>query len=512
MYRKKHYEQVSIYDFILPFGGHLKKDNRWVILREMIDWAAIEDEYIQNFDNNEAGPDGYPSDVAFGALYIQRKLRFTDRELVDQIAENPYMQYFLGYKEYINEKPFDPSLLVHFRKRFPEETMNRIIEKMFIEKADDNNPGGGGSSGGGSLPEQEQDCEETDKQKPEAPSEPLNRGTLVMDASCAPADIAYPTDLELCDKARKWTEVILDHFWKLYGSVNGKNEKPRTYREVARRRFLKLNKRRRKSAKKIRKELRYQLGCIKRNLGYIEAYELTYGTDRLFRIECDRLDTIKKFYPQQKEMFDNKSHSVADRIVSLSQPWIRPIVRGKTKSPTEFGAKISISVVNGYTFIDRLSFDAYNEGEAEEFERIVEEYRRRFGCYPARILADKIYRSKNNRAFCKIHGIHLSGPKLGRPGKDHAEERRIELQEVGERNIVEGKFGNGKRKLGLSLVMAKLKETAGTMISMDVFILNMEHFLRQRKELLYAFFETQICLLVIRISNREQVFLKGLLT
>ena len=241
MYRKKHNEQASIYDFILPFGGHLKKDNRWVVLREMIDWATIEEEYSKNFDSNGSGPDGYPSDVAFGSLYIQRKLRFTDRELVDQIAENPYMQYFLGYKEYVNEKPFDPSLLVHFRKRLLEETMNRIIEKMFIDKADNNTPSAGGGFGGNSLPEQ--GLEETDDPKPEGSSKSLNRGTLIIDASCAPADIAYPTDLELCDKARKCTEVILDHYWKLYGSVNGRKEKPRTYREVARKRLCRnMNK------------------------------------------------------------------------------------------------------------------------------------------------------------------------------------------------------------------------------------------------------------------------------
>ena len=108
-------------------------------------------------------------------------------------------------------------------------------------------------------------------------------------------------------------------------------------------------------------------------------------------------------------MLDTKTHRIADRIVSLSQPWVRPIVRGKSKAPTEFGAKISVSVVGGYSFIDRLSFDAYNEGEASEFERVVEMYRSRFGHYPERILADKIYRSKSNRAFCKSHGIRLSG-------------------------------------------------------------------------------------------------------
>lgn len=480
MYRNKHDEQLTIYDFILPFGGHLNKDNRWVMLRDQIDWAAIEEEYSRSFDGKDAGPDAYSSDIAFGSLYIQRKLGCTDRELVEQIAENPYMQYFLGFKEYINEKPFDPSLLVTFRKRLPEETISMIIEKMFIEKADDDDPFGTGGGGG---------SEGTPSPKGGKEGEKPNRGTLIIDATCAPADIAYPTDLELCDKARKWTEVILDHFWVTYGSVNGRLGKPRTYREVARRRFLRLTKRRKKNAKKIRKELRYQLGCIRRNLEYIDEYVLLYGTDALFHVENERLATIRKFYLQQKEMLDHKTHTVQDRIVSLSQPWIRPIVRGKAKSPTEFGAKISISVVNGYTFVDRLSFDAYNEGEASEFERVVEEYRRRFGSYPQRILADKLYRSQRNRAFCKTHGIHLSGPKLGRPGKTYAEDLKTELREVGERNAVEGKFGNGKRKLGLSLIMAKLQETAGSMIAMDIFILNMERFLRKRMLFPYALFE-----------------------
>ena len=90
-------------------------------------------------------------------------------------------------------------------------------------------------------------------------------------------------------------------------------------------------------------------------------YAALYGLEKLFRIERERLSTIETFYQQQKEMLDSKSHIVEDRIVSLSQPWVRPIVRGKAKARTEFGAKISVSVVNGYTFIDRFSFDAYNK-------------------------------------------------------------------------------------------------------------------------------------------------------
>lgn len=498
MYRKSHNGQLDIYDFILPFGGHLKANNRWVVLRKKINWDIIEEEYSKNFDNQDKGQEAYPADVAFGSLYIQKQLECTDRELVEQIAENPYMQYFIGYNEYRNEKPFDASLLVTFRKRFPEEVMSRIIEKMFINAADDDDhhqSGGGGKS----------DFDANTEDPAGAAPDSKNRGTLIIDATCAPADIAFPTDLELCDKARRWTEVIIDHLWRLYGPINGRTEKPGTYREVARSRFLKLIKRRKKSAKKIRQELRYQLNCIERNLGYIEDYILLCGPDELSKIERERLETIFKVYAQQKKMLVSKTHSVPDRIVSLSQPWIRPIVRGKSKAPTEFGVKISVSVVNGYTFIDRMSFDAYNEGDAEEFVHVVEEFRRRFGHYPERILADKIYRSSHNRAFCKEHGIRMSGPKLGRPGKTHAEDLRQELKEIGERNEVEGKFGIGKRKLGLSRIMAKLKETTGSMIGMDIFILNMERFLRQEVSFLCAILRYCIRLDDIQFFNAEQL-------
>ena len=154
-----------------------------------------------------------------------------------------------------------------------------------------------------------------------------------------------------------------------------------------------------------------------------------------------------------------------------------------------------------------MSFDAYNEGEANEFVTVIEEYRRRFGRYPERVLADKIYRSRTNRDFCKDHGIHISGPRLGRPRKEHSGDVRQELKEIGERNAVEGKFGNGKRKLGLSLIMAKLKETAGSMIGMDIFILNMERLLRQKVLFLYAFFEHAFTVRAGSLHDPKYMFL-----
>ncbi|MGM9628076.1 MAG: hypothetical protein ACI3V4_08310 [Faecousia sp.] len=102
---------------------------------------------------------------------------------------------------------------------------------------------------------------------------------------------------------------------------------------------------------------------------------------------------------------------VPDRSVSISQPWVRPIVRGKAHANTEFGAKLHISLVDGYAKIERLSFDAFNE--ATDFFSAVEGYRQEHGCYPRRILVDKIYRNRETISWCKAQGIQLTGPSLG---------------------------------------------------------------------------------------------------
>ena len=104
---------------------------------------------------------------------------------------------------------------------------------------------------------------------------------------------------------------------------------------------------------------------------------------------------------------------IADRIVSVSQPHVRPIKRGKAGAATEFGAKISASLIDGVSFVDRISWDAYNE--TGDLIGQIKAYRTRFGHYPESVHADKIYRTRDNRKFCKKHGIRLSGPPLGRP-------------------------------------------------------------------------------------------------
>jgi len=176
-------------------------------------------------------------------------------------------------------------------------------------------------------------------------------------------------------------------------------------------------------------------------------------------------------------MHDTGTRICPDRIVSLRQPHVRCIVRGKAGRPYEFGQKLHLSVVNGFTFIEDQSYDNYNEGI--RLQASAERYKERFGHYPEAILADTIYRNRENRAFCKEHGIRLSGPKLGRPRKDGSDENDAQAyQDSCDRNMVEGRNGIGKRRYGLDLIMAYLAETGKTEAAFIILAMNVAHLLR----------------------------------
>ena len=436
-------KQLRFEDFVFPYGK-LDKENEWVRLAAIIPWDRIEEMYAKKFVNN--GHPAHPARMALGSLLIKQMLRCSDERTVRHISENPYMQYFIGLKEYTSRCPFGESTMVAFRKRFTEEELAQINEWILearTKKPDDDEPP---KSGG-------------------------NKGTLMLDATCTPADITYPQDLNLLSKAREKAEGIIDQI-----HVGGNGPKPRTYREVARREFLKVSKLRRKPEKVLRKGIRKQLNYLLRDIGHIANY-VREGV-RLTPKQREAMNLITTVYEQQRIMYEKKNHQMERRIVSLSQPYVRPIVRGKVKANTEFGAKLHVSLEDGYGRIERLDFEAYNE--SEDLPKIVERYRERTGHYPKRLLADKIYRTRDNLAYCKEHGIRLSGPPLGRPRKDELRDRKSEYQDACERNAIEGLFGTGKRSYGLDVVMAKLQSTSVTVIMVAVMAMNLKRLILLR--------------------------------
>jgi len=176
---------------------------------------------------------------------------------------------------------------------------------------------------------------------------------------------------------------------------------------------------------------------------------------------------IQTLYGQQREMHTKRIHSIDDRIVSIHQPHVRPIVRGKANAKVEFGAKIDVSITNGFVFLEEYSWDAYNEGTT--LIATVERYRKRTGCYPKKVFADKIYCNRANRKRLKELKIDLAAKPLGRPSK------AMEPSHIrpGDRNPIEGKFGQGKTTYGLGRVKARLSNTSLSWIATIIMVLNL---------------------------------------
>jgi len=461
MYRKDDTNQLKFADFYLPFGGKLRSDNRWVVLSRQIPWHQIEQSYSAVFSNSKVGCPAKSARIALGSLIVKERLGTTDRETVLQIAENPYLQYFLGFSEFKDEVPFDHSLMTHFRKRFDKDTLAEINESIVRNALE---------------PNEEMQDKSTDDNDNEKPS---NKGKLIVDATCTPADVAYPTDLNLLNEAREKTEAMID---TMHVPLIGKNKKPRTYRQKARKDYLAVAKQKRVGYKKVRKAIGKQLCYLRRNLKNIDKMAseglLMYLNKRQYR----NLLIIKELFRQQLCMYENHTHKMADRIVSISQPHIRPIVRGKAKSNVEFGAKVSLSLIEGFGFVDNISWDNYNES-GDLIEQI-KKYHKLFGFYPESVHADQIYRNRENRQYCKKYGIRLSGPPLGRPKKITAEnaeqlkrEKQQHRQDEIDRIAIEGKFGQGKRRFSLSRIMAKLAGTSEVAIMISFMVMNLEKIL-----------------------------------
>ena len=380
MYKPIDKLQHSFLDFNQPLGLHMKPDNRWIKLADQIPWDMFEAKYAELFPS-DTGNVAKPLRMTLGALIIQTKFQYSDRELVEQIAENPYLQYFIGLPGFREEAPFDASTLVLFRKRISAEMLMEVNEYLLAHKDDDKDdhtpPSGGKTNDDGTA------------------KEDTHKGTLTLDATCAPANIRYPQDISLLNETREKLENMIYHFCKCYGL-----KLPRRYRKRARKEYLAFAK--------------------------------------------------------------SRKH--------------------KVKAPVEFGAKFDLSLDSeGYGRIEKISFEAYNESTC--LIEAIERFRERTGYYPERVLADQIYRTRENRSYCKEHGIRLSGPKLGRPSATAKVDKKQEYQDNTDRIEVERTFSLSKRCYGMSCITTKLEETQLTSIALSVFVTNL---FRIQRRILYA--------------------------
>ncbi len=449
MIRTQSHQHLSLAECDWPFQTALDTANRWVTLGNCIPWDELAEAYYEGLSSTQGRPTK-DARLVIGAVIIKHRFCLSDRETVAQIQENPSLQYFVGLPGYQMEAPFAPSLCVEIRTRMGQSLCD-VLYGAVIDAVDSTaqktvtpTPTKAVPSGDDEPPPPapEQASESAD-------SEPTHRGKVLLDATGAPQAIRFPTDLSLLNEARELCEQIID----LLYADSGLTRKPRTCRQKARTASLGSVKRKRPGAKLIRRGIKQQVQYLRRTLGHIDAL-LTQYDEAGTRYPLPwwllhRYWVIQHLYEQQVMMYRDRVKRCDDRSVSISQPYVRPSVRGTVDRPTEFGATLSVSLT------------------AE-------------GVYPEAVLCDTIYGSRYNREYLRDRGIRCAGKPLGRP-KHVTEENRAELkrpaaqrrEEYLHRIPIEGKFGQGKNGYQLNSIRAKRADTSQAWINSIFMVMNL---------------------------------------
>ncbi len=466
--------QLTLEGFETPFLQHLDKDNRWVKLANSVAWDKLANIYYRKM-NSDFGAPSLSARMVIGAVIIKHMLNIDDREVVAQIQENMYLQYLVGLSSFTTKEAFDPSLLVTIRYRLGQDVMEEFNQIVLQQAGVIPSPSDTSSDvdPNSANDKEEQDTEpsntiEHNNTTGDNDTSAANSGILLVDATVAEQQIEYPTDLKLLNESRQQLERMIAKVCK-----DGKLRQPRMYKNKARQQYLNVAKKKKKTKKDIRKGLRRQLQYVSRDIKYINKLLERHTTLKtaLNKRDCKLLQVIHEVYRQQQEMFTEDKRTIEHRIVSLYQPHVRPIPRGKDRVQTEFGSKQLVMLKDGYTHVQTISWDNFNEGI--RLKQCVEAYKEIYGCYPQKVSVDAIFGNKANRQYLKERAIRFVGKQLGRPPKTSSAEKRKLQKEMAGRNEIEGKFGQGKNGYGLQKIKARMKETSESWIMSIYFILNL---------------------------------------
>lgn len=496
MIREKNPNQLKFEAFKTPFEAQMNRNNRWVKLAELIPWEELIPVYAKRM--SEFGRPALSPRIAIGALIIKTTLALSDEETVAQIQENMYMQYFLGLEKYQEDPLFDPSLLVHFRERMGKEIVDEmngiVVVKAIKENAVNQKKGTRGKASSCKSSELKQSAEPTQNtsedilestqnnqiQNSSAEEPVTHKGYFILDATIADQYIKYPTDIDLLNKSREHSEEIIDILY----AESTLEKKPRTHRRIARTKYLNFSKGKKKSTQQIRKARKQQLSYLKRNLQTIESILQTNGKliEKLDKRMYRTYLVIQEIYSQQSYMHDNRVFTCDDRIVSIHQPQVRPMVRGKQGKKVEFGSKTLTGITEeGYTLTSKMEWDPYNEGGY--VIAAVEDHKKKLGYYPEVVIGDKIFITQANKQALGKLGIRLSGKSLGRKSQEKQEEERKRIKEEQKLRVkIEGKFGQGKNGYELNRIRMRKPSTSESMVYMIFFVMNL---VRYAKEVLF---------------------------
>ena len=282
-----------------------------------------------------------------------------------------------------------------------------------------------------------------------------NLDTVYTDASCYESLLRFPTDVKLL-----WECV--ERAYKMMCGISsqlGEHRLRTKYNDIEKVN-LAYRKQRKHTHKQTRKMIMRLLALLGKILREIRRQLRVHSDEALLNDkQSDMLDTITRVYRQQKNHFKSgdSRESIPNRIVSVSKPYIRPIVRGKETKTVEFGAKCNNILIDGISFIEKLSFNAFNEGT--RLQHCVSLSEKLTGVPVKKIGGDQGYLGNDNRSFFKENKIETSFTQKGRAGKNEVKNAiKRELARV-RATALEGSFGTQKEHYGLRKIAARIKST-----------------------------------------------------
>ncbi len=280
--------------------------------------------------------------------------------------------------------------------------------------------------------------------------------TMFTDATCYESDMRYPTDQKLLWECIEKTYALMCEESQRLGL-----HRPRTKFLDVEKANLTYRKQRKHTKGQTRRITRRLLDLLGKILKEMRKMEREHPDAELLTVrEQETMKVVTTVYRQQNNHFrsGDARESIPERIVSVNKPYVRPIVRGKEVKNVEFGAKCNNILVDGISFIEKLSFNAFNEGT--RLAHCIKMHRRLFGVDVKKIGGDTSYAGNANRELCTANGIHTSFVQKGKKAKEKREKDfvREDLARV-RATTMEGSFGTQKEHYAMRRIKARLKMT-----------------------------------------------------
>ena len=279
-----------------------------------------------------------------------------------------------------------------------------------------------------------------------------NLHVCMTDATCYESHPRFPTDMKLLWESIVWLHRHICQHCRNLGIRRPRNK----YTGVAES-YLFYCKKRKRKASRTRMLKRRMIRLLEKLIMQRDEIHGKYGASLRYTQDYQkRLSIIRKVLVQEKEMFAGRK--VSDRVVSIDRHYVRPIVRGKETKSVEFGAKVNNIQVDGISFIEHVSFKAFNEGT--RLKDCIRMQQKLMNVRVRCVAADSIHANNANRKFCTKYGISTSFVRKGRAAKDEPLRKVLRSELSKERATrLEGSFGTQKQHYSLSRIKARNRKT-----------------------------------------------------